>query len=194
MQKKFGFGRTRLDKYAHRQWENQSHPDWPNGRVAGNEQTHNPVGNGEVRYGQANTKLISHFQQGQRNFLDIQNQATAVAALAFLIQHALVQLITAHARNEAVKERAMYMNLYTIARKLQQYQGVPLRGFKAALNELEKIGVGQPFAAGFERSPDEHVDEKLFQTLLKHLRDHAWIDLVPYYYDIDENDRVHGFG
>lgn len=45
-----------------------------------------------------------------------------------------------------------------------------------------------------EWSPDEHVDEKLFQTLLKHLRDHARIDLVPYYYDVDDDDRVHGFG
>ena len=150
---------------------------------------HNATVNGEI-----SPKLIRCFQQGQRNFLDVHNQAPASAVLGFLIQHTLVQLVTAHRSNDPVRTHAMYVNLNTIARKLQQYQGVPLRGFKAALDELDKISEGQPSATAFKRSPDRHIDEKFFQVLLKHLRDHAWLDLVPYFYDVDEHDRVYGFG
>ena len=175
------------DEYAHLKHLGNGQA---NDHFAASQQTEN----GQARNEQPSDKLISCLQQGQRNFLDIQNQTASAAALAFLIQHTLCQLMTAHAAGDAVKERVMYRNLHTIAQKMQQYKGVPLRGFKAALGELEKIGDEQSFTADFQRSPEGHVDEKLFQTLIKHLRDHAWIDLVPFYYDVDEQDRVYGFG
>ena len=139
-------------------------------------------------------RLVQYLQQGQRNFLDVRNQAIASAALSFLIQHTLVQLYAADAEQEAVRARAMYSNLYTLSSKLQRYQGTPLQGFEAARAELEKIAGIEAFADGLERSAAQHTDEKLFRSYLKHLRDHAWLDLTPYFYDVDADGRVFGLG
>ncbi len=139
--------------------------------------------------------LVGHFQRGQRSFLDLHNDAQLDNALAGLIDYSLIQLalgLAAGARHDP-RARAMFINLYTIARVLQVFNQKTVNGFDLAFEALKKDNVTR-FKQDLPSSTERHGPEaKPFLVRLKYLRDVARVELKPFYY-IDDQNRIKTIG
>lgn len=134
-------------------------------------------------------QLAVYLRQGQRNYLDERNDPETAAILAFLIHHSLSQLCGAivKEKEDEVLKNAMFVNLYSIARKLEK-----TRGFQGALEELEKkVSLIASLGETLVRSEERHFDDKLFQIFLQYMRDYARLNFAPFYFDTDSNGKVH---
>jgi len=142
------------------------------------------------------TPLIRYLLQGQRNFLDQHSDAGVAGALSFLIQHALTQLQAAQeVHNSLTVQQAMYANLHTISKKLGTYKGQGLNGFQAALKELEACIQGiHSLANILPTKKKKRSEAKIFQEMLKLLRDQARLDFRPYFYEVDAEGSVFAVG
>ena len=132
--------------------------------------------------------LVENFQQGQRNFLDLEQNTATASVVSYLIHYSLTQLCLAQVTADTARIDLMYANLLSIAQTFSHYNGKALPGFQAAREKLQS----RPRPASFDLSREPHADEKLFQILIKHLRD-KHIKQFPFYYDLDDNGRAHGF-
>lgn len=139
--------------------------------------------------------LAQHLRDGVRNFVDAEVPPGVAAAVSFLVQHALGGLEQAQRASAPAQEAAMTMSLHTLAQRLQRFRGQRLRGFADACVLLAPVVPhAETTLAGLERPARGHLDAKLIQTLLKHLRDAARLDLLPYYYGVEDERRLFGFG
>jgi chromosome segregation ATPase len=137
--------------------------------------------------------LVRHLRNGQRSFLGQPDAPPVGAELAGLIYYALTRLAAALAAGETVRARAMFANLYTIARNLQSYKLTTLHGFDAALDVLRTLpgGDAAQYAGRLTRSPQTPgLDAQPLRDALKTMRDKASVELRPFFYDIDAEGEV----
>lgn len=132
------------------------------------------------------SRLVPYIQQGQRTYLE-ENSPESAAIVSYLIHHSLLQLFLAVLKGEQERKVAMLGNLYSIAKKLKK-----LRGFDPALRDLEKNSPGiESLRETLVPTEQSHFDDKLFQVLLKRLRDQSRLDLAPFYFDVDNKGQAH---
>ena len=124
----------------------------------------------------------------------------ATAAIGFLIQYALTQLLLAGrigTGSPEARRTAMFAGLYAITGALRRYQGSRNDGFDRAWHALESgafVHDAPGLAGRLSRANQPARDHKLFLTMRNLARNHTRIDLTPYFYTVDAEERAYGFG
>jgi hypothetical protein len=131
--------------------------------------------------------VANNFQQGLRYYLDQKKDTGTTAVIMALINYSLSKLCQGYAEQQQVLVNAMLVNLYTISEQLKD-----VHGFQAAVQEMEKSNTDiRSLRQSLLTTDNSHADDKMFQVLLKHLRELEKIDLAPFYFAIDQEKKVH---
>jgi hypothetical protein len=136
--------------------------------------------------GKTITSAATYIHQGLRYYIDQSDNPAYAAVVAALINYSLFKLCTGMATQDNAIRDAMLVNLHSISSKMSA-----VYGFKSALEEIEKAFPGIGSATALTRSTQSHPDDKLFQLLLKYIRDYAQLDLAPFYFAVDKDKKVH---
>ena len=148
--------------------------------------------------------LGESLMHGIREFHDFSKDVRTTPSLHSLIQHAYSELVigylhekTAGTRERASRTDAMLVNLKVISEQVLRNSSQPHKGFEKALDEVAKIErLLAPGIINDLKKADTRLDQhSLFQMLLSRVRDYSGIDIVPYYYAVDEGKRLlYGIG
>lgn len=131
--------------------------------------------------------VAKNLQQGLRYYLDKVNDATTTGVIAALINYSLSKLCQGYVDGDDALVNAMLVNLYNIAVNLQD-----VNGFKIALQEMEKHYTDiQSLNRRLVTTDMKDFDDRVFQMLLKYLREHGRVDLSPFYFASDQDKKVH---
>lgn len=133
--------------------------------------------------------IANNFQHGLGYYLS-QNDPAATAIVSALVNYSLSRLCQGYAEQKQELVDAMLANLYTIAERLKD-----VHGFDLATREMLKNYTGiDSLRDKLDTTSKDHRDARMFQVLLKHLRETGRHDLAPFYFAVDQDGKVHYAG
>lgn len=133
--------------------------------------------------------IANNFQHGLGYYLS-QTDPAATAIVSALVNYSLSRLCQGYAEQRQELVDAMLANLYTIAERLKD-----VHGFDLTTRELVKSYTGiASLRDTLDTTSKDHRDARMFQVLLKHLRETGRHDLAPFYFAVDQDGKVHYAG
>jgi hypothetical protein len=130
--------------------------------------------------------IAKNFQQGLRYYSE-KNDLASAAIVSALVNYSLSRLCHGYAEDNQELVDAMLVNLYNISTHLKD-----VMGFTIAAPNMEKNYTGIKSLEGKLATTNKgHTDDEMFRLLLKHLFESARIDLGRFYFDVDQEKRVH---